>query len=86
MTWREKLDDFAVEYITCEFCGATPGNWCRTVRSNHPGRLAQWLHADRTWAVQQMWTWGYEEGVQDERYTQERRRERENRTQEERSA
>jgi hypothetical protein len=56
----EFTDQQALRY-KCEYCTASPGSWCRTLR----GARATMLHSDRTDGVRLSWLDGYEEGLKD---------------------
>lgn len=45
--WYENLEHWVRQTVTCGYCGAGDAEWCRTVRGNHVGSRAPFLHADR---------------------------------------
>jgi hypothetical protein len=66
----EFTDQQALRY-KCEYCTASPGFWCRTLR----GARATMLHSDRTEGVRLSWLDGFEEGLKDARLEAERQQE-----------
>jgi hypothetical protein len=56
----EFLEGQALRY-KCEYCTASPGQWCRTLR----GAKATMLHSVRSEGVRLAWLDGYEEGQQE---------------------
>lgn len=52
------LNDIAIQYVCCHYCGASFGQRCRT----KSGQATTFPHADRTYAVQQAWRVGFSEG------------------------
>ena len=60
----EALTELAHHGVPCPYCGAQPGQWCRTVRTQTqpPGQRATFLHAMRTRLVRDAWRIGYQHG------------------------
>ena len=61
----DDLNDLALYGLPCPFCGAQPGEWCRTARPYRlpPGRRTTWLHAARTDLLREAWRIGWDHGA-----------------------
>ena len=57
-------DDVAVR-IQCDYCGARPGEWCRSRITN---KRSSWLHSARTHIVHDAWSLGYHAAQEGRRY------------------
>lgn len=58
------LDQLAHLGLACSFCGAQPGEWCRTARplKHEPGRRTTFLHDARTRLLWEAWKVGHTSG------------------------
>jgi hypothetical protein len=61
--WWDKIEVLAVRWIRCTYCQSAPGKWCVTTS----GKNARYLHTGRTQPLQELYSEGYREGLEDER-------------------